>query len=220
MTRAESMDRHLIKQFQGKKIIDIILKVIGEELDEIDKALADLRDKRWIDTGEGVQLDGIGELIDRPREIAGSVQIEFFGFADQPNARTFGEGRFRDTDATEYLASSRLEDHEYRPVLWHKVMKNISSCTAEETIKSAMFVFNAPSVALVERGNAKISLAIGRELSDNDIVLGRALNLFIKAGGVGLEWSSQYDYDSYFGFLGQPNAKGFDNGKFSDLIEI
>ena len=83
-----------------------------------------------------------------------------------------------------------------------------------------MFVFNAPSVALVERGNAKISLAIGRELSDNDIVLGRALNLFIKAGGVGLEWKSQYDYDSYFGFLGQPNAKGFGDGKFSDLIEI
>lgn len=220
MTRAESMNGHLIKQFQGKNIIGIVLEVIGEELDELDKALADLKNKRWIDTGEGVQLDGIGELIDRPREIAASIQIEFFGFADQPNARTFGEGRFRDTDATEYLASSRLEDYEYRPVLWHKVMKNISSCTAEETIKSAMFVFDAPSVVLVERGNAKISLAIGREMSDNDIMLGRALNLFIKAGGVGLDWTSQYDYDCYFGFLGQPNAKGFEEGKFSDLIEI
>jgi len=179
----------------------------------------ELQNKRWIDTGSGVQLDIFGFLIDRSRNIAGSIQLEFFGFYDQPNTLTFNVGRFRDTPAVPYTATSTLDDETYRPVLWHKVSKDTTKGTAESTIESVKFIYNAPFVTITELGNAKIGIGIGRELTDNDIVLARALDLFVRAGGVGLDFISEIP-TNYFGFVDQQGAQGFEVGVFSDLIEF
>ena len=218
MTRAESMISHLLMQFSQAVNMHIFLNALGAELDELTTALEDLQNKRWIDTGSGVQLDNIGVLIDRSRQIAGSIQLEFFGFFDQPNTLTFGVGRFRDTPAVPYTATSTLDDETYRPVLWHKVSKDTTTGTAESTIESVKFIYNAPFVALSEMGNAKIGIGIGRELSDNDVVLARALDLFIRAGGVGLEYVEEIP-EKYFGFPDQ-NAYGFEVGSLPTLIEF
>ena len=217
--RSESMINHLLMQFSKSVNMQIFLNALGEELDELTQALDDLQNNRWIDTGSGVQLDNIGVLIDRSRNIAGSIQLEFFAFYDQPNALSFGVGRFRDTPATEYLATSILDDETYRPVLWHKVSKDTTTGTAESTIESVKFIYNAPFVALSEMGNAKIGIGIGRELNDNDIVLARALDLFVRAGGVGLDFVEQIP-TNYFGFVDQPGVKGFEVGAFPTLIEF
>lgn len=219
MSRAESMINHLLMQFSQATNMHIFLNALGAELDELTQALDDLQNKRWIDTGSGVQLDNIGVLIDRSREIAGSIQLEFFGFFDQPNTLTFGVGRFRDTPAVPYTATSILDDETYRPVLWHKVSKDTTKGTAESTIESIKFIYNAPFVALSEMGNAKIGIGIGRELNDNDIVLARALDLFIRAGGVGLDFVEQIP-TNYFGFVDQPGVKGFEVGALPTLIEF
>ena len=217
--RSESMINHLLMQFSKSVNMQIFLNALGEELDELTQALDDLQNNRWIDTGSGVQLDNIGVLIDRSRNIAGSIQLEFFAFYDQPNALSFGVGRFRDTPATEYLATSILDDETYRPVLWHKVSKDTTTGTAESTIESVKFIYNAPFVALSEMGNAKIGIGIGRELNDNDIVLARALVLFVRAGGVGLDFVEQIP-TNYFGFVDQPGVKGFEVGALPTLIEF
>ena len=217
--RSESMINHLLMQFSKSVNMQIFLNALGEELDELTQALDDLQNNRWIDTGSGVQLDNIGVLIDRSRNIAGSIQLEFFAFYDQPNALSFGVGRFRDTPATEYLATSILDDETYRPVLWHKVSKDTTTGTAESTIESVKFIYNAPFVALSEMGNAKIGIGIGRELTDNDIVLARAVDLFIRAGGVGLDFAEEIP-DPFFGFLGQGNVQGFDVGILPTNIEF
>lgn len=219
MTRSESMISHLLMQFSKSVNMQIFLNALGAELDELTQVLNDLQNKRWIDTGSGVQLDNIGVLIDRSRNIAGSIQLEFFAFYDQPNALSFGVGRFRDTPATEYLATSILDDETYRPVLWHKVSKDTTTGTAESTIESVKFIYNAPFVALSEMGNAKIGIGIGRELNDNDIVLARALDLFVRAGGVGLDFVEQIP-TNYFGFVDQPGVKGFEVGALPTLIEL
>ena len=217
--RSESMINHLLMQFSKSVNMQIFLNALGEELDELTQALDDLQNNRWIDTGSGVQLDNIGVLIDRSRNILGSIQLEFFAFYDQPNALSFGVGRFRDTPATEYLATSILDDETYRPVLWHKVSKDTTTGTAESTIESVKFIYNAPFVALSEMGNAKIGIGIGRELNDNDIVLARALDLFVRAGGVGLDFVEQIP-TNYFGFVDQPGVKGFEVGALPTLIEF
>lgn len=219
MTRAESMINHLLMQFSQAVNMHIFLEALGAELDELTTALEDLQNERWIDTGSGVQLDNIGVLLDRPREIDASVQLEFFGFQDQPNILTFGEGRFRDTTSVSYLASSILDDASYRPVLWHKLSKNTTDGTTESTIDSLKFIFNAPFVIVQEKGNAKFDVGIGRELTDNDVTLARAYNLFIKAGGVGVDLAYKIP-KKYFGFRGQPEAYGFDEGSFPDEILI
>lgn len=219
MTRSESMISHLLMQFSKSVNMQIFLNALGAELDELTKALDDLQNKRWIDTGAGVQLDNIGVLIDRSRRIEGAIQLEFFAFFDQPNALPFNVGRFRDTPAVPYIATSTLDDETYRPVLWHKVSKDTTTGTAESTIESVKFIYNAPFVTLTELGNAKIGIGIGRELTDNDIVLARALDLFIRAGGVGLDYVEEIP-DPYFGFVDQGDAKGFEVGILPTAIEF
>ena len=219
MTRAESMISHLLMQFSKSVNMQIFLNALGAELDELTQALDDLQNERWIDTGSGVQLDNIGVLIDRSRNIAGAIQLEFFGFYDQPNTLTFNVGRFRDTPAVPYTATSTLDDETYRPVLWHKVSKDTTTGTAESTIESVKFIYNAPFVTITELGNAKIGIGIGKELTDNDIVLARALDLFIRAGGVGMDFVEQIP-DPFFGFVDQADAKGFDVGVLPTLIEF
>ena len=209
---------HLLMQFSQSVNMHIFLNALGAELDELTQALEDLQNKRWIDTGAGVQLDNIGVLVDRSRNISGSIQLEFFAFYDQPNALSFGVGRFRDTPAVAYLATSTLDDETYRPVLWHKVSKDTTTGTTESTIESVKFIFSAPVVTLTELGNAKIGIGVGRELSDNDVVLARALDLFIRAGGVGVVFIIDFPED-YFGFADQ-NAKGFDVGVLPTLVEF
>ena len=219
MTRSESMISHLLMQFSKSVNMQIFLNALGAELDELTQALDDLQNKRWIDTGSGVQLDNIGVLIDRSRQIAGSIQLEFFAFFDQPNALPFNVGRFRDTPAVPYTATSTLDDETYRPVLWHKVSKDTTTGTTESTIESVKFIYDAPFVTLTELGNAKIGIGVGRELTDNDIVLARALDLFIRAGGVGLDFAEEIP-DPFFGFLGQGNVQGFDVGILPTNIEF
>ena len=212
------MISHLLMQFSQAVNMQIFLNALGEELDELTQALDDLQNKRWIDTGSGVQLDNIGVLIDRSRQIAGSIQLEFFAFYDQPNALPFDVGRFRDTPAVPYTATSTLDDESYRLVLWQKVAKDTTDGTTESTIESTKFIYNAPYVTLTELGDAKIGIGIGRELTDNDVVLARALDLFIRAGGVGLSFVAEIP-DDFFGFEDQ-NAKGFDVGVLPTLIEF
>lgn len=209
------MQSHLIGQFQEKEVIVAILEAIGEELDELDKVFDDLKNKRWIDTGEGKQLDGIGEIVGQSRQIAEALAIPFFGFQGQIGTMGFGQARFRDEKET-WLATYNLADPEYRLVLWAKVAKNISNGTAEDTIRSLKFIFSAPYVFLEEVGNAKIAVGIGRRLTKGDMLLADAVDLMVRAGGVGMEWKRHFNYDAYFGFLGQSNAKGFEVGSFAD----
>ena len=217
--RSESMISHLLMQFSQSVNMHIFLDALGAELDELTTALEDLQNKRWIDTGSGIQLDNIGVLIDRSRQIAGSIQLEFFAFYDQPNALPFDVGRFRDTPAVAYLATSTLDDETYRPVLWHKVAKDTTTGTTESTIESVKFIYNAPYVTLTELGDAKIGIGIGRELNDNDVILARALDLTIRAGGVGLDFVEEIPED-FFGFVDQQGAKGFEIGILPTLIEF
>lgn len=217
--RAASMAGHLIGQFSGKPVFAAFLAAIGGELDELDQALADLRDKRWIDTGEGVQLDGIGELVNQSRQVADAVTIPFFAFEGQTNAQGFEVGRFRD-DWEGWLTSVNLGDPEYRMVLRAKIRKDTSPGTTEDTIASLRFIFDADRVVIRDCGNAKMAAAIGRRLNENELSVARALDLFVRAGGVGIVDASHFDADNYFGFYGQKDAKGFETGTFADSIEL
>lgn len=215
--RSERMKKHLIGQFHEKPVLAAVLETLGEELEEVAQAFCDLKEKRWIDTGEGVQLDGIGQILDRPRQIEEAVQLEFFGFRDQPNAKGFEEGRFRDSWEG-WLKSCNLNDIEYRAILWMKVFKNCSRSTAEDTIRSLKFIYGADKVVLEELGNAKIAFAIGRRLDSNAISVASAVDLLVRAGGIGVVRMEHFDYARYFGFDDQVGAKGFEAGAFADMF--
>lgn len=218
MTHTERMISHLIGQFQDKPVIEAELEALGAELDALRSAFDDLRNKRWIDTGEGVQLDGIGTIVNRDRTIQNSLQLDFFGFSGQDNSQTFGVGRFRSINEN-WLASTRLEDDDYRKILWLKVFYDSSQATGDELIHCLRVLFDAQNIILHDAGNAKIIVGIGRRLTANDIRLPRTLHLITISGGIGLLVVEMFDAD-YFGFLGQPNALGFEQGIFANTINI
>lgn len=213
------MKDNLISQFQGKTILSAILDALDEELAEISAVITDLKFKRGIDTGFGVTLDGIGDIVGQSRIINSAIFIPFFGFYGQPSALGFGVGRFRDSGES-WQFSSKLGDAEYKKLLWAKVFKNVSQCTTEDTIQVLKYIFNVKKVIVENVGNAKIKIGIGRELSASEIALAKAYSLMIRAGGVGIDEIVQFDANAYFGFLGQPNIKGFEKGKFADNIDI
>jgi len=223
----ERMRQHLISEFQwdvineeiydDKPVLRSILTGIGQELDELDKAILALNRDRFLDTAEGKQLDGIGEIVGQDREAKEALALRFFGFLGQPSIGGFGEERFRDADEIA-LASYFLGDAEYRIALAQKIMVNIAGGTAEDTIRSLKYIFNAPVVFLEETGNANIAVAIGKVLTTNEILLANAIGVVIRAGGVGLKYKTFFSFNHYFGFLGQQNAKGFGVGAFADTF--
>lgn len=215
--RADNMIGHLIDQFQNKPILAAILQSIGEEMDELDVVWNDLKDKRWIDTAEGKQLDGIGEIVGLGRTINERIQLEFFGFERQPNAKGFEEGNFRD-DWQGWLASTTLDDYAYRLMLKAKIVKNSTQGTTEDTIQSMRVIFDSYDIFMEEIGNAKIGIGIGRVLTDNDIAYFDRLGLLIKDGGIGVQWRTYFDRTNFFGFAEQPEAKGFDVGVFANMF--
>lgn len=222
----DRMRQHLISQFQwdvideqiygDKPVLRALLTALGAEMDEINQVIDDLKTKRWINTAEGVQLDGIGQIVDRNRQIDKAIAIPFFGFLGQPGVKGFDQARFRGNTETT-LTSYILNDDEYRLVLAQKVRMNVTRGTAEDTLQSLKFIFNAPTVVMEEVGNATIVVAIGRILHDDDKILANAVDLIIRAGGVGLKYKAYYP-STYFGFLGQPNASGFGQGGFAQMF--
>ena len=64
-----------------------------------------------------------------------------------------------------------------------------------------------------------MGIGIGRELTDNDVVLARAVDLTIRAGGVGLDFVEEIPED-FFGFVDQSGVKGFDVGILPTQIEF
>jgi hypothetical protein len=220
------MRQHLISQFQwdvidgkiydDKPVLRAILTAMGAEMDELNQVVNDLKNKRWIDTAEGVQLDGIGEIVDRNRQIDRAIAVQVFGFQGQPNIAGFGEARFRGADEST-LATYILDDSEYKLVLALKAMKNNSRATAVDTINSLKYIYNAPAISYEEVGNANVIVGIGKKLTDNEKLLANAVDLVVKAGGVGMKYKSYYP-SNYFGFLGQPNACGFGVGSFAHIF--
>lgn len=57
----------LVSQFKDSENLNKIVKSLVDEVQEIEDSLDDLRKKRSLDTAEGVQLDGIGDIVDEER---------------------------------------------------------------------------------------------------------------------------------------------------------
>ena len=213
--RGQHMIDRLLMQFANSPYLHGLLNALGTELDLLVQVFDDLKNKRWIDTGEGQQLDGCGEIVVQPRRIGKAIAIPFFGFDDQPGATGFEQGRFRD-DREAYLASATLADAEYRQILWAKVAINTTDGTAESTIDSLRRLYNA-RIVLANVGNAKMWISIGRQLTEAEILLANALDLFVVAGGVNIEVKSWFVDGATFGFDDQNMGYvGFDDGMMAE----
>ena len=101
----------LIEQFKGKPKITIFQKAMARQLEEVYAFFYELRIMRWLQNAEGVQLDGIGNIVDLSRTDA----LIWSNLAGQ---------------------TAPMDDELYRLYLWFKIFLNTSRGTYKDIVKS------------------------------------------------------------------------------------
>lgn len=213
MSAKDEMLELLLAQYYEKPVIKALIEVIGEEFDIHTQLKADVREKIWPNTAVGKQLDMCGEVADISRTVEGTVSVDYFGFPDHGN-NTFGKGRFYRYGES-YLGSAVLQDNEYRLAVLSKIAKNNTDGSRQSTIDSIKRMFNINRVVLINAGNAKIRVGIGRIVTKAELDLINGLDLIIRGAGIGLVYFFYFNDGKTFGFT----RKGKNLGNFAPMGE-
>ena len=194
---------HWPAQFRDGTRLEALVRALADPLTLTQKALLELYNNRWLDTAEGQQLDGIGDIVQLPRVIDDVIYVQFFGFVGQTGIVGFGQGRIRRRYETATGGSTRLLDAEYRRLLYWKIAINNGHGTTPEIVAALKQIFNATRVVVRDVGNAKISIFVDRlYVPGDDPILTNPTRWVAKAAGVGIA-SFTTSTDMPFGFVEQ-----------------
>lgn len=208
----------LIQHGKNKPFVRALIAGMVTPLNDIEQALNDLYNLRWLNNASGVQLDLIGGIVGQTRESQSALYFSFFGFASQPAGVGFGQARMRH-DGEPFATSTTLPDTEYRALLYAKIARNNSHGTVEDIIQTVKAVFNVDSVLVNNIGIAGIAVYVGRYLAPSEALREIAYSLIPKLAGVGVT-VNQYNPANVFGFANQ-GYKGFGVGSMaSDIRNI
>lgn len=202
---------------ESQKFLAFIRALLASSV-ELEDVLQKVAEQVDIDLAEGVNLDVIGEIVGISRIIPASVQLAFFGFQDNVAALNFGEegalgvgARFFD-EGEPYLATSVLNDPEFRLLIRAKIVKNHALGTNEDVIAGMAYLFGggmAIQVAVEDIGGMAIQVAVGRSLTYLEKVLISSLDILPRPSGVRISQRVTYNTTNYFGFDGQISALSF-----------
>lgn len=202
---------------ESQKLLAFIRALLASSV-ELEDVLQKVAEQVDIDLAEGVNLDVIGEIVGISRIIPASVQLAFFGFQDNVAALNFGEegalgvgARFFD-EGEPYLATSVLNDPEFRLLIRAKIVKNHALGTNEDVIAGMAYLFGggmAIQVAVEDIGGMAIQVAVGRTLTYLEKVLISNLDILPRPSGVRISQRVTYNTTNYFGFDGQISALSF-----------
>lgn len=115
----ERLRSDLVEQFKCKPVIDAIVEAVGEQLSDVSVFFEELKNLRWLQTAEGKQLDGIGDIVVLSRKEAGEL------------------ASFSQTD---YI----IDDEQYKTYLIYKIWKNTCVCTYKDIIKAFKMFWDKP----------------------------------------------------------------------------
>ena len=178
---------HWLAQFNEKTAIEALVKALLRPTNAINRALQDLIDRRWLDTAEGKQLDGVGEIVGLSRSLVEYLPVTYFGFLHQPSIGGFYAARIkRKHEALATSSAYVLPDHEYRTMLYWKIGINNGHGTTEEIIQSLEQIFGATRVVVTNAGGANLHILISGIADQNHPLLSRIVEFVPRAAGVGL----------------------------------
>lgn len=220
----------LATQFKESTNLISYIRALLLEANDLEEVFCDLLDKRWIDTAEGVNLDILGSIVGQSREFIDAEIFDYFGFADNPQAQSFGSvvdtslgGRFKFIDEVT-TGIRQLSDDEYRLFIKARISRNRTSSTPEDIIAQIRYIFNSPLVLFVD-GNTKYEISIGRKLGLNEKSILLETDIVPKTAGVQASYVTEFDSNNFFGFQGLPNSLGLGSvsnpsqgGKLGNLI--
>lgn len=155
--QAQALER-LAFQYRDSPNFQAVIGLLTDEAEEALTAIRTLEALRLVDTSEGDGLDGIGQIVGQPRELAGVVPVDYFAYHDGaggPASEGFGDL----TDASAGLryrginesptVNKLLGDAEYRRFIEAKIARNRSEATPEEIISAIQAVLpDDPPIAV------------------------------------------------------------------------
>lgn len=221
----------LATQYRDSVKLIAYIKSLLYEADTLEQVFKDLLEKRWIETATGVNLDILGSIVGQTREFIDAEIFEYFGFADNPIAQSFGTlsdpglgGRFIEIGEST-VGIRLLSDEEYRLFIKARIIRNTTSSTPEEIISQLRYLFDSPLVLIVEGVEASYEISIGRRLSLNEKSIISQTDIIPKTAGVSASYVTEFYGDDFFSFQGIPGSEGFGSvnnselgGKFGQLI--
>ena len=203
---------HCLAQFSGSLKLEALVRSLYAPLNALQMAYDDLLTVRYLDKAEGVQLDGIGQIVGLPREVDAVLFAEFFGFDGQSGILSFNQARIRREHEKNVQGGIVLDDGQYRRLLHWKIAANNGCGSALEIAAAVKAVFLAEEVRVQDRGNAKIRVWFQKSAATPAAILTDAARWIPRAGGVGIEVVVAPKADKAFGFVSQ-KLYGFGIGK-------
>lgn len=152
----------LLEQFRGKPNTEVLVSALSRQLQEVFRAFDDLKEKRSIDEAEGVQLDGIGDIVVLDRSRARALEAE-------------------------YRQNEALDDERFRDYLKYKIFLNTNTCTYKDVIKALKMFWDLTPLYYSEDPNEPATMIFRTPTVPPEIDTSKLLNVpAIKAGGVRL----------------------------------
>ena len=208
MINYNSQER-LVTQFKDKPVFKALLDSFVDV--SLDEGLSDLLSKRDLETAQGIQLDGIGNIVGIARPFILTNQDDTFGFLEDALSGTFGDinntttGVFFDTLTSKPV--NRVNDDIYRFIIKAKILQNTSNFTVDSTLKILNLILQT-EVKYYKGDNLNPLYYINRILKSYEIDIIKKINTIF---GVNVLYLMNVK-DKGFGFFEDATA-----GTFEDL---
>lgn len=189
----DSFLSNLPEQFKEKPNIEVLVKALAAELQEVSGVFLQLDTMRNMEMAQGKQLDGIGDVVVLNR------------------AESAGYAGVIDFDV--------IDDNRYRLFLKYKALRNSNTCTFPELMEVCRLLYDSKLLYYneFEEYPAHFKLMVGARFDETMLAMLNNTKLTIKPGGVSVD-AKFFDLD-FFGF-GDLNKEvlGFGIGKFIHII--
>lgn len=134
----------LLYQYRDSPVLRALITELLREYEVIGSVLESLRSRLDIDASEGVQLDGIGEIVGQPRPLTEEIDPDdVFAFAGGTGLGFSGigrediGGRFQGVDG---LVIGPMPDADYRLLLKATIFSNYADSTVDAVAQYITFV--------------------------------------------------------------------------------
>tara|TARA_R110000744_G_scaffold20470_1_gene53725 strand:- start:741 stop:1442 length:702 start_codon:yes stop_codon:yes gene_type:complete len=212
----------LATQFRESTNLISYIRTLLLETNTLEGVFHSLLNERWINTAIGVQLDILGSIVGQPREIIDAELFGYFGFAVNLESGSFGsldnpsEGeRFR-ANKEPVFGKRLLSDSEYRLWIRARIITNKTSSTPEDIIVQIKFFIEAEQVLFVD-GDTEYTVSISKILTAEEKSTLLNSDIVPKTVGVKVNYLTQYEFSSFFGFQGVPSSLGLGSVNYPDL---
>ena len=171
----EKLRRDLLEQFKDKPNIEVLQEALAKELEEVHKFFDELNTLRWLQTAEGVQLDGIGDIVVMSR--AEALVVSRMAGVNIP-----------------------MDDDNYRLYLTFKIHLNTNECTYSDVFRALKMFWARTPLYYSEDPNqpATIIITIPERISAIEWNVLQIATM-VKAAGVGLHYilHAEFNHTDY-----------------------